>query len=206
VSRIQKYFWPPDLSNQCLDYSITNCPTGEMIFRYIDTMSRHVKPRVVGKPSASLSTLQAIWYDLISILTFRHGDLKDHYGPRDVLRINVHLDQLVKRGVLFKGRWFKKQWVGFLVVQRLAENWLEKNIAEGCLSWDRVLYKLLGIILQSALAARCGDIARSSLYQAMECVCYEDIELTLAPQLSQGQLSVQQLTGTFKMRYTKGKK
>jgi len=179
------------------------CPTGDDIFRYIDTISRHVKTPIAGKPGASLSTMQGIWNTLINVLTFRHRELKDHYGSHDVLRIKVHLDQLVKRDLLFKGKWYKRQWVGFLVLQKLAATtWLETNVAEGCLSWDRALLKLLAIVLQSALAARSGDVARTQDYQGMACLCYKDVELTLAPQ----QLGVQHLRGKFTMRYSKAKK
>lgn len=167
-------------------------------------MTRHVKPGVRGKPAPSLSLINGIWSQLIQILTFRHRDLPDKYGAYEILRIQVHLDQLVKRDLLIKGRWFKKIWVGLVVIQRLAYNWLEAALADGCLSWDRVLLKLLSVILQSALAARAGDIARSKGYFGVEYLSYkEDVELTLSPQ---SPLSVQHLRGKFTLKYTKDKK
>lgn len=79
-------------------YSVTVCPSSETIFRYIDTMTRRVKPGVRGKHAPFLSVIQGIWYRLISLLKFRHRGLNDNYGPYEMSRISVHLDQLVKRG------------------------------------------------------------------------------------------------------------
>ena len=187
-------------------HSKNTCPTGEQIFRYIDTMTRHVKPGVAGKHAPSLTVIQGIWFRLIKLLNFRYRDLAANYGSTDVTRINVHLDQLVKRDLLVKGKWFKKQWLGFTMIQQMAQNWLECSLADGCLSWDRVLLKLLSIILQSALTARSGDIARSKRYTGLQCLCYQDIELTLPPQTEGGKLSVNQLSGKFTLRFRKSRK
>jgi hypothetical protein len=69
-----------------------------------------------------------------------------------------------------------------------------------------VLLKLLSIILQSALAARSGEIARSKRYTGMQCVCYKDIELTLNQQTQGEQLGVDQLSGKFTLRFRKSRK
>jgi hypothetical protein len=45
VSSYRKYFEGALL----LYNSINTCPTGEQIFRYLDTMTRHVKPGFQGK-------------------------------------------------------------------------------------------------------------------------------------------------------------
>lgn len=169
-------------------------------------MVRHTKPVIPGKPAPSLSVIQGIWYRLITMLTFRHRDLKDNYGAHDVKRIEVHLDQLVKRKLLVKGRWFKKQWFGFRIVEKLANTWIEKSLVDGCLSWDTVLLKLLSVLLMAGLAARCGDITRSALYQGTEFLTFRDVEITLSSQLGDKAPSVQDLRGKFTLKYTKGKK
>jgi len=43
-----------------LGADVTSCPTGETIIRYIDTMTRQVKPHTAGKPAPSLSTIHAL--------------------------------------------------------------------------------------------------------------------------------------------------
>ena len=108
-------------------------------FRYIDTMTRRVKSGVIGKHAPSLSVIKGIWYRLIRFLQFYHQDLNDHYEKLEQMRISTHLDQLVKRGLSVKGKWFKKLWLGFLVLKKLVACWIETALANGCLSWDRVL-------------------------------------------------------------------
>lgn len=91
-------------------------------------------------------------------------------------------------------------------MKKIAETWLAQNLAEGCLSWDRTLYKAFGLILQSGLAARCGDIGRSARYDGMQYLSYGDIELTLRQSLKGKALSVQSLSSRFVLRFRKGKK
>jgi hypothetical protein len=73
---------------------VTICPSGEEIFRYVDTMTRQVKPRIAGKSVPSLSTIEEIWRNLIDLLTFRHRELSSNYNKSDVKRIETHLDQV----------------------------------------------------------------------------------------------------------------
>jgi len=182
-----------------------DCPTGEDIFRFVDTMTRHIVPAIRDKSAPSLVTIQAIWYQCISVLNFRHHDLKENYGKHQIARINVHLDQLVRRGLLIKGRWFKKQWFGFRVIEKLSQVWLETAISQGCISWDKVLLKLLNVVMLSTLAARCGDIARSNFYKGDEVLCWKDIELTLSSDATISP-SVQSLTAKIRLRFLKASK
>ncbi|KAG6362413.1 hypothetical protein INS49_010643 [Diaporthe citri] len=119
---------------------------------------------ISGKTVPSLSFIRKVWRILIDLLTFRHEDLPQHYTPYHEKRINVHLSQL---------------WFGFKVIQQMAQTWLERALNEGCLSWDRTLLKLLGILLQASCSSRSGDVARSSLYEGFECLCYKHLELSI---------------------------
>ena len=168
-------------------------------------MTRHIVPGIRGKSAPSLVTIKGIWYQCISMLNFRHHKLKENYGTHHITRINVHLDQLVKRGLLIKGRWYKKQWFGFRVVEKLSQAWLEKAISEGCVSWDKVLLKLLNVVIMSTLSARAGDIARSHLYKGDEVLCWKDIELTLSSDATMS-LSVQNLRARITLRFLKSRK
>ena len=87
----------------------------------------------------------------------------------------------------------------------MAIRWLQTGILEGCMSWDRMLLKLLSIILGVALAARCGDVARSTLYKEGQCLCWKGIQLQLRGGIV-GEPSVQDLEGEFTLRFLKGKK
>ncbi|KAK7924686.1 hypothetical protein PG985_006740 [Apiospora marii] len=107
-----------------------------------------------------------------------------------------------------KHEWHKRQWLGFQVIKKMASTWLETAIKEGCLSWDHVLIKLLGVLLQASCSSRSGDIARTTLYKGTECLCYKYLELKFKPGSRQaGDLDdVQKLTLKATLEYTKGNK
>ena len=74
-------------------------------------MTRRTKSNIRGKEVPSLSTIQGIWKHLIFLLTFWHREISKHYGQYDEKRIEIHLDQLVKRNLLIKGRFLKREWL-----------------------------------------------------------------------------------------------
>ncbi len=67
------------------------------------------------------------------------------------------------------------------------------------------LLRLTGVVLQLALTARAGDVARPAGYKNMECLCWRDVELTVASGI-EGAPSVQHLRGRFTLRFCKGKR
>ena len=83
-----------DIFYAAVKNDVTICPSGEEIFRYVDTMTRQVKPRIAGKSVPSLSTIEEIWRNLIDLLTFRHRELSSNYDKSDVKRIETHLDRV----------------------------------------------------------------------------------------------------------------
>jgi hypothetical protein len=86
-------------------YKLDETPTGDHVYKYIDTISRHVRSRIPGKPAPSLSYIQVILSYIVTILQFCYTDFKhdNNYNKRSVLRIRVNLDQLVKIGKLVRG-------------------------------------------------------------------------------------------------------
>jgi hypothetical protein len=87
----------------------------------------------------------------------------------------------------------------------MARSWLEKSLADGCGSWDKVLLKLLCVVLMSACAARAGDVLRTAGYEGPIAMCWEDVELVL-DLVADRPPSVQDLRGKFTLRFTKGRK
>ena len=152
----------------------------------------------------SLSVIKGVWRRLIDLLKFRHEELLTHYTPYWVAHIGTRLDQLAASKQLERGVWRKRQWVGFKVVQKMSQIWLRRALDEGCVSWDRVLLKLLGVLLQASCASRSGDIARSTLYKGFECLCYKHLELGFGRRREP--LSVQDLTLKITIEYAKGHK
>ncbi|KAE8448563.1 hypothetical protein EG329_009444 [Mollisiaceae sp. DMI_Dod_QoI] len=191
---------------QTISHDPATCPTGDDIFRYLDTIVRNTKTKIAGKPAASLSVIRAIWARLIKLLKFRHEKLLEVYTPSHVTRIEIHLDQLVNQGKLIRGTWFKKQWVSFMVLLEMAKRWFTFALTNGTRSWDITLLKVTSVVLQSALSSTSGDVTRSQLYEGLECLCWKDITLCLADASNRSKPSVQNLRGTFLLRFTKGAK
>jgi hypothetical protein len=160
----------------------------------------------VGKPAASLSVIRAIWARLIKLLKFRHQNILKHYTSHHVTRIEVHLQHLVEQGKLIRGTWFKKQWVSFMALLKITEAWFTYALVNGTHSWDLTLLKVTGVVLQSALSSRSGDMTRSQLYDGLECLCWKDITLKLDAASDRANPTVQDLRGTFLLRFTKGAK
>ncbi|KAK4560928.1 hypothetical protein LTR86_004883 [Recurvomyces mirabilis] len=163
-------------------------------------------PVITGKSVPSLSVIKGILRRLIDLLNFRHKDLHQHYTSHESKRISVNLDQLASRGKLIRGRWRKKQWIGFKTIHKLSSTWIQRAIDEGTRSWDIVMLRLLGVLLQASCSSRSGDIARSHYYEGLECLCYKHLELKLKQR--QGPLlnGVQNLTLTIALEFTKGHK
>ncbi|OBT74080.1 hypothetical protein VF21_07115 [Pseudogymnoascus sp. 05NY08] len=191
---------------QTVSHDITTCPSGDLIFRYVDTMARNTKPGIPGKPAPSLVVIQAVWRRIIQILQFRHEDILKHYTPHHVMRIRVHLDQLTRQGKLIRGDWFKKMWIGFMLVLKMATAWVKDAFENGTHSWDITISKLASIIIQSALSSRSGDITRSQLYEGIEYLCWGHITFTLESPATRDTPSVQDLKGKFELQFTKGHK
>ncbi|KAK0122106.1 hypothetical protein ONS95_010368 [Cadophora gregata] len=189
---------------QTIGHPVKECPSGERIFQYIDTMIRNSKSTIAGKPSISLSVVRALLSRLIKLLMFRHENLLESYTKHHLTRIEVHLQQLVTKGKLVRGTWYRKQWLSFMTLLRMGQGWFKRVMAEGTYSWDIVLSKIASIVTQSALSSRSGDITRTQLYEGFECLCWKDITLKLDESSDRGMPRVIDLRGTFMLRFTKG--
>jgi hypothetical protein len=113
---------------------------------------------------------------------------------------------LVTKRKLIHGTWFKKQWVSFMILLEMAKRWFTYALTNGTHSWDITLLKVTSVVLQSALSSRSGDITRSQLYEGLECLCWKDITLRLDDASDKSNPSIQDLKGTFLLRFTKGAK
>lgn len=88
------------------------------------------------------------------------------------------------------------------MIHKLAANFMQHNLDQGCLSFDGVIMRILGVVLQCACNSRPGDIALSSWYSGNECLLFEDVEL----KLRNGGTTVQDLEGKVTLKFVKGKK
>lgn len=186
-------------------YSVKTCPSGEQIFRFIDTRARRMTPSMSGKTAPSLNYIRDIWRCLIDVLNFRHADLKQQYTSHDVSRISTHLDQMTEQGLLVRGAWRSSQWLGFKVIHRISQVWIERALKEGTRTWDDVLIKLLGLLLQASCGSRAGDVTRSAMYTGVEYLRWRHLKLKFKDR-QQPMDTVQNLTLTIELEFTKGHK
>jgi hypothetical protein len=146
-------------------------------------------------------TVEGIWLSTIEYLKFRYPDFSKNYTVHEVKRVTVFVDQQVRLGNLTRGLWRQRQWLGFLVIQKMVTEYMLHHLQAGCINFDQVILKILGVVLQCACASRPGDVARTVGYEVTESLRFRDIELVL----SQNGATVQALWGKVTLRFTKYK-
>jgi hypothetical protein len=179
--------------------SLDQCSNSKLIFRFIYTLVANTQSNLRGKHAPSLSTIQGLWLYTIEFLKFQHRDLRQHYTEYDEKRISTWLDQQVTLGKLIRGRWVERQWLGLVMILKLVRAMVEHSLAQGCLSWDIIIVKILGVVLACACNSRSGDVARSDGYTNMEYLQFQHVELTLRT----GGTSAQDLRAKVTLKYTK---
>ncbi|CEN61963.1 hypothetical protein ASPCAL08606 [Aspergillus calidoustus] len=177
-------------------------PTGQDIERFIVSVARNSKSSIKDKLAISLVTMENRLSRVIQYLQYTHkAEFK--ILPHEKTGIKACLDRLCKEGLLTRGVWVERRRFSFLLLETLISNLFTTAIVKGPLfSWDNVLLWALGIVLQSATAARGGDIVRSNGYTGNEYLAWKDVELKVK---ANGK-SVQDITAVVTLRYCKGKK
>ncbi|KAL8833615.1 MAG: hypothetical protein Q9176_007909 [Flavoplaca citrina] len=176
--------------------------TADDLIRFLDVIIGYMKT-AEGKPGPSLSVIQTASKIIIQQEKFRCAAF--HFTHHYAQRLTVFLDRSVRDGRLTKGIWKKRQYLGFMMVSRIAKSWLQYHLNNGVNSWDRPLARLLSVLLVSCTAARSGDIGRARNYQGMECLRWEHLDLFIddsdptSPPIESLQLHIT-------LRYTKGYK
>ncbi len=113
-------------------------------------------PRVNEVPSASW--FQSGTRRLLSILPFYFPEfqLSRHQGSR----LKAFFNQLMQEGRLTRAAIHETQWIGAVLLQRIMVALFRRALEEGTTNWDRVLQKVLSLLLLGALACRLGDITK----------------------------------------------
>jgi hypothetical protein len=132
-----------------------------------------MKSSYADKSIPSVDSVRKALSYLCAVLVEKYADFK--MITHEASKIESLLNQLVKDGLLYKGKWRKYNRVGFKTVLAMADAWLSAGLIDGVLSWDTHLSKLLSIVLVSAFASRCGDVVRTMLYKGMEAVTFADL-------------------------------
>lgn len=186
-----------------LSHSKNTCPNAEEIFRFVTTLAQRIKAIIKGKEVASLTTIKQYWRTMVTHCDFTFGkQFRDQYDRQVCLKINAHLDQEVRKGHLFRGRFHKAQWIGFTTLKKMCLAFLYTAYNDGCSSWDIIFNRYISVLLQSVCVARPGDVSVSRLYDGPECLCWCDIRLKLP---DDGK-TVNDMQGMVTVRWTKGHK
>ncbi|KIV96346.1 hypothetical protein PV10_00227 [Exophiala mesophila] len=156
------------------------CPTGEDLLRFAVTVASRVKTRIRGKKIASVNSVKAWILGFLTYGTFKWGkEFKQQVDVQLHVKIKAYLDQEVKNGNLYRGKWYQQAWLGFMTMKVMTTKYLDAALRNGCRSWDIVILKVLALSLQSACGTRSGDIGRAGHYQGQEYMQWKDITLTL---------------------------
>lgn len=71
-----------------------------------------------------------------------------------------------------------------MVIHLIVTRYISYAIGEGVRNWDVAWSKVASVILQSALASRCGDILLAEGYDAKYCLTWEHIDVRFAVKTS----------------------
>lgn len=140
----------------------------------------------------------------MAILQFQHPVLITSNRPF-TQRIEDLIQQRLSEGLLIRGRWLPREWIGFTTLRRILETYLCVCLETGTRDWDQPLMMTLALTLQSASCARAGDITRSDGYTRTEFLCFKDVTVKIRPD-AQFPPTVQDLEAGFVLRYCKGQK
>lgn len=144
--------------------------------RFLCSIVSRVRPR--SKEVPSFSWLRGGLRRLIVILTFHFAEFK--VSKHDSLRMKTMFQQLLNDGRITREPSRKVQWVGIVLVRRLVTAILHDAIEHGTPNWDKVIQRVLGLLLISALSCRSGDIMTSTRdTQKLPFLCYNDVTIKL---------------------------
>lgn len=93
------------------------------------------------------------------------------------IRFETWLSDAQKDGLITRGKWQKKTWIGYACLSRLVRAFLTRAIERGTLSWDVIIAKCLSTVLVGALGARSGDVGQSQMYKGDEYLQFSHIQL-----------------------------
>jgi hypothetical protein len=72
-----------------------------------------------------------------------------------------------------------RQYITARILKRIVATLISDVLTPGITSWDKVLSKALSLVLQAALVARAGDMARSQAYEGQEYIGFEHVQIKL---------------------------
>ncbi|KAK0129018.1 hypothetical protein ONS95_000958 [Cadophora gregata] len=195
LNRIQQY---AENNRSTIDHN--KGPDYTMIIRFINTVVKHIKAREAHAHVPMRQGIKRGIGRLCSALVFEYPNFT--LSKHESVKIDAVVDELAMEGKLERGRRRKaNQWVGVAIIEKMCRCWLQAALDEGCLSWDIVIHKVLCVALQTALAARSGDITLSKGYTT-EYMQWSDLVM----KLSEHGDALDDIELTCTLRFEKNKK
>jgi hypothetical protein len=175
-------------------------PDHRTIIRFIDTLVNHIRGRELNAPVPLRTTVKRGVLTMISSLTFEYP--KFTLSTHECGKIDALVDGLADEGKLARGRKRERyEWIGMNLVEKMSRSWLQTALDDGCLSWDIIIHKALGVVLQASLVCRGGEIARSKNY-IVEYMQWSHLEMKLA----EGENTIDGVQLDVCLKFEKGKK
>jgi hypothetical protein len=157
------------------------------------------KPRYHNSTALSYSWIFHGVSHVVQSCVFEYPDFKLLATAK--MRISALIATFEKEGKITRDPMREKQWIGSCIIQRAVTAFLRDALIYGTLSWDVTIARAASLVLVSALG-RSGDVARSSGYESLVCLCYKDVTVKLV-----GNFDTDiQFTAIFDMAHDKGNK
>ncbi|KAI9695795.1 MAG: hypothetical protein M1836_006061 [Candelina mexicana] len=181
-----------------LQHSPKQVPTSEDISRFLLAMVDITHSRYNNAEALSYSWLHHGLVFSIKHCRLNYEDFS--ISSRGRMRLDAVVANLLQEGKVTKNPFREKQWLGCQIIRRVVNSLLLDALKHGTRSWDVLISKVSSLVLVSALG-RSGDVARSTHYDGLVCLCYKDITIKVND-LDASSLLVAQ----FEMRQDKGNK
>lgn len=95
-----------------------------------------------------------------------------------------------------------RQYITARILKRIIAALISNALTSGTTSWDKVMSKARSLVLQAALVARAGDMARTQAYEGQEYIRFEHVQIKLVRTTNGNEA----LVGLAKMEHWKGEK
>lgn len=122
-----------------------------------------MKPYQQHLPTPVRATFQQARQKLVQYGTFHWSEFK--ITDQDKLKLDIFFNNAVYEGILKDGHQQPRAWIGYQVVARLINKYIESAHKHGVRNWDVTVSEINSIVLIAATMARNGDVTLSSGYE-----------------------------------------
>ncbi|PSK36732.1 50S ribosomal protein L24, chloroplastic [Elsinoe australis] len=201
----QRHYWLnmfTSFAKSTLDISKrkSQTPIGADIGRFFSAVISYLKGRNPNTDAISWVYFKSGKYQLHKALTIKYPDYK--LSRHEAQHLDMALKRLLDEGKLTREPTREKQWIGAVMVKKLVLTLVQNALVNGVLSWDVLLSKWLGLVLQSALNCRPGDFRQSYGWNGTQHLLWRHVDIRAFGDNTDDPKLAMKIT----LAYTKGKK